>query len=234
MAPDGLQNRFLDTLPAHEARQLLSSAVHVELPLGSMLFRSGSRPDHVYLLTSGMASVLYSSEEGQSIELSTFGSDGPIGWLFLFGSLPSVADCTMQVGGAGYRMPFQRLQDCFNTSPIIRRRVLEMAQQKALTAYQNVACNRLHPTSRRLARWLLTTGDMVRSDSFSMTQAFLASMLGTRRATVTLEARQILELGLIRYRRGQVHLLDRAGLMKRSCPCYGILRDQMDRIYSKA
>src|SRR5262249_10911292 len=95
---------------------------------------------------------------------------------------------------------------------------------------QSAACNRLHTIEKRAARWLLMTHDRVTADTFPLTQDFLAHMLGVRRAGVNVAAGILQRTGLIRYNRGIVTIVDRAGLEKASCGCYGIIRQEFDRL----
>lgn len=228
--PD-LQNRFLQALPSADAERLLAEAVHITLPLNFVLSHRGENPRHAYLLTSGMASVIYTSEHGNSIELSMLGNEGPVGWLYLLGPLRAMAECTMQVPGAGFRLPLAFLQHMFETSHPVRSRVLELAQQKALSAYQLAACNRLHRAGPRFARWLLTASDRAHTTDLPITQEFLGHMLGTRRTTVAEEAGALQRMGAIEYSRGHVRILDREMLEAHSCECYRIIRSQWESLY---
>jgi hypothetical protein len=67
---------------------------------------------------------------------------------------------------------------------------------------QQSACNRSHNMEERCARWILMIQDRVGTDEFPLTQAFLAYMLGSRRASVTIAAGILANAGLIRYTRG--------------------------------
>jgi CRP-like cAMP-binding protein len=99
---------------------------------------------------------------------------------------------------------------------------------------QNVACNRLHSTEERAARWLLMTADRVDSERFPLTQEFLAQMLGVRRATVSLTAGLLHNAGLISYTRGVITIDDRAGLEDAACDCYGIVRGEFEELAKPA
>ena len=225
-------SRFLEALPRADAERLLRDAVHTELPLNTPLFARGEMPRYFYLLTSGMASVVYTSQQGNSIELSMIGDEGPVGWLFLLGPMAAMADCSIQVPGAGYRIPAELFQREFDTSHAVRARILEMAQQKALSAYQIAACNRLHKAGPRFARWLLTACDRAKTSNLPITQEFMGHMLGTRRTTVAEEAGALQRSGIIEYSRGHVRILDSAQLEKHACECYRIIKSQYETLYS--
>src|SRR5436309_917458 len=103
-------NRLLDRLPAGCAERMLASATRVDLPLGTPLFERDERPRYLYFLSSGLGSVVFNSEQGASVEISTEGNEGLIGWLYLLGPVATQGDCTMQVAGAGYRVPLSLVQ----------------------------------------------------------------------------------------------------------------------------
>jgi CRP-like cAMP-binding protein len=97
---------------------------------------------------------------------------------------------------------------------------------------QSVACNALHGLEARLCRWLLQTHDCVDGNVIPLTQEFLGQMLGVRRTTVTIAARLLQSAGLIRYRRGHIQVLDRAALKDISCECYGMIRQNADKMFT--
>jgi CRP-like cAMP-binding protein len=116
---------------------------------------------------------------------------------------------------------------CANTSgmrgplpDMLRRYANSLLAQISQTA----ACNRFHTVEARLARWLLMTHDRLRSNEFRLTQEFLSHMLGVRREGVTNAARALQQGNLISYVRGQITILDRAGLEEGSCGCYEIVK----------
>jgi Crp-like helix-turn-helix domain len=97
--------------------------------------------------------------------------------------------------------------------------------------YQVAGCNALHPATARLCRWILQTQDRSDSDVFEMTQEFLSEMLGLQRTSVTAHARELQELGLIKYRRGQIQIIDRPGLEEKACECYAAAKRIIDGVY---
>lgn len=226
-------NCFLDALSQADAERLLAEATHMDLPVATLLFPRGERPRYAYLLTAGMASVLYTSPHGNSVELAMMGDEAPVGWIFVLGQLHSTAECTMQVSGSGFRMPLASLQRYFDEVSGIRRRLLEVAQQSLLTSYQIAACNRLHRAGSRFARWLLMAADRSRQTELDFTQEFLSDMLGTRRTTVAQEAGALQKAGAIVYSRGHVRILNRKILESRACECYPTIHAQIDRMFQE-
>jgi CRP-like cAMP-binding protein len=126
--------------------------------------------------------------------------------------------------------PFRREMD---RGGAFAQMMMRFAQAQTDVLMQSTACNTIHSVERRLARWLLTAHDRVGRDEFALTQEFVAMMLGVTRPTVTLVAGALQKSGLIRYRRGRLAILDRQGLEKASCECYGamsrIMRSVVER-----
>jgi CRP-like cAMP-binding protein len=95
---------------------------------------------------------------------------------------------------------------------------------------QTAACNRHHSVDQQLCRWLLLSLDRLPGNDLRMTQELISNMLGVRREGVTAAALELQKLGLIRYARGHIHVLDRPGLERRSCECYGVVKREYDRL----
>jgi hypothetical protein len=96
---------------------------------------------------------------------------------------------------------------------------------------QSVACNALHAMEARLCRSLLQAHDCVDGDAIPLTQDFLGQILGVRRTTVTISARLLQTIGLIRYRRGLIQILDRRALEEMSCECYAAVRQNVNKLF---
>ena len=224
-------NRLLEALPSSCKERLIASSVHTELPLGAPLLRRDEKPRFLYFLTSGIGSVVFTSEDGTAIELATQGSEGLIGWAYLLGPLLNSSDCVMQVGGTAYRVPFAAMQHEFDRSPEIRKLVLEYAQHQNLAVNQIAACNRLHRAKARFARWMLMVSDRLRSDEIYMTQEFMSNMLGTRRTTAAEVCASLGRAGAIEGRRGGLRILSRKVLEAHTCECYALLKTRYEALY---
>ena len=169
-------------------------------------------PRHLYLLTSGIASVVNVMSSGDIVEVGLIGHEGLTGSIYLLGSQVGLTRCVMQVEGSGFRIARHDLEGLFANYPALRRRVLQYVQYENLVLGQLSACNRIHEVEERLARWLLMVSDRIQDTRLQLTQEFLSQMLGTRRSTVTVTAGALQRAGLIEYRRGQVNILDRDSL----------------------
>ena len=232
MPPVESKNRLLAKLSPANRERILSSCQARELPIRLALFGNEETPRHVYFLNSGVASLVFTSERGTTVELATLGSEGLVGWLFLLGGLLSPMDCMMQVAGEGYRMPLSAAQREFDECAEFRVLVLEYVQHQNIQANQIVACNRLHRAEARFSRWLLMVQDRIQSDTLNMTQEFLSNMLGTRRTTVVEVSALLQAAGAIEARRGVVRVADRQKLESYACECYPRLKVLLDELYS--
>ena len=222
---------MLDALSAATRESVLTHCKNVALPLRTMLHEQSQMPQYGYFLTSGVASVVVAMPEGGSAEVALVGSEGLIGAMHILGPTPAPAQCFIQMDGSGLRIRLDDLRMMFLESTELRTRVLEFVQQQSVTMGQIAACNKLHEAEARLARWLLMSRDRANTDTMTMTQEFLADMLGTRRTTVTLVAGSLARRGLIDYRRGKVTIIDRPALELAACDCYGVSKEALDSLY---
>jgi CRP-like cAMP-binding protein len=226
-------NRLIQALSPASRTRLLGIATAVQLPQRASLSEPNGRETHAYFLTSGLASLVVTLEDGGSAEIAMIGNEGVAGATGLLGPLLPVAHCFMQITGTGYRVPMADLRRLFEESTEIRERLLQSIQQQTLTMNQIAACNKLHQASERFARWLLTAADRSESETVSLTQESLSQMLGTRRTTVALVAGLLQRRGLIRYRRGVVTIADRERMEEAACDCYRITRRLLENLYEE-
>ena len=233
MPPSESQNRLLAMLPPVHRERLLASATPVSLPIRAQLFGDEEVPRYVYLLTSGLASLVFTSERGMTVELSTLGNAGLVGWIFLLGHQITPMNCHIQVEAEGFRLPLSTAVREFRECVEFRDLVLDYVQHQNILANQIVACNRLHRAEARFARWLLMVSDRLQSDTLKMTQEFLSNMLGTRRTTVVEVSAILQQAGAIEARRGAVRIVDRRKLEGFACECYPRLKKLLEELYRK-
>ena len=217
-------NLFLSALSAASRDLLLAQCVEVDLPLKKSLYDAEKIPRYGYFLTSGIASIVTSMEDGATAEVGLVGREGVIGSLHIIGPASVSTDCFVQLTATALRLPFPELVKAFRSNEEIRDRMLEFVQEQALSLSQLAGCNRLHENEERLARWLLTAMDRTQSDVLNFTQEFLGEMLGARRTTVTVIAGVLQRSGLIEYQRGRVKILDRDNLQAAACDCYQVTK----------
>jgi CRP-like cAMP-binding protein len=234
--PASTSNLLLNALPPKSRDLLLSHAKEVSLPVPSALFEPDETPKYAYFLTSGIASIVSSMSEGSTAEVGIIGREGVVGSLHLLGPASVQTRCYMQVSGAGYRMPLEDLRKIFLSTDEIRNTILEFVQEEALSLSQIAACHRLHESEERLARWLLMVADRIGYDNgtstIPITQEVLAVMLGSRRTTVTIAAGTLQRSGMIDYKRGNIHILDRHRLEEAACDCYSVTKKLLVNLYN--
>jgi CRP-like cAMP-binding protein len=226
-------NLLLDSLSAENRDLLISRSNAIELPLRTMLCRPEEPPRYAYFMTSGVASVVTVMEDGGAAEVNMIGAEGLVGSLQLLGPATAPTQCFMQLEGGAYRIPVVELRRAFEELREIRERILEFAQEQALSLGQIAGCHRLHDSEERLARWLLMVQDRSTEKVLGLTQEFLAEMLGSRRTTVTIAAGILQRSGLIEYNRGRVRILDREKLEEAACGCYQIVKTLQKNLYTR-
>lgn len=223
-------NRVLAALPSALAQQLRPMLTRIQLNRRDPVWEPDEKIDYVYFPLDCVASILALDGNGQSVEVGTVGNEGFVGLPVFLGADSSPGRSFTQVAGEAERMSSEDFRrEALRDGPL--REVLHRYTQAFLTQVaQGTACNRLHATDQRLARWLLSVQDRVGGKAFSLTHEFMAQMLGVRRATVTETAQALQQAGVITYQRGELTVADRAGLERLSCDCYRIVRDEFDRL----
>jgi CRP-like cAMP-binding protein len=174
--------------------------------------------------------VLTTMTDGSTIEVGMVGMEGMVGVSALLGGVTSAQQVIMQIAGSALRMNAALCKSVFDESEPVRSVMLRFTDALLNLGAQTAACNRLHSVEQRCARWLLMSSDRTQSDMLPLTQEFLSSMLGVRRAGVTETAGELQRSGLIRYHHGQITIVDREGLEATACECYRLDRDRFDRL----
>jgi CRP-like cAMP-binding protein len=219
-------SHFLDSLSAENFNLLAPSMVSIALGRDEPLCVPGSDIESVWFPTTAILSVVTVLEDGRDVEACTIGHESAYGLLNAMGSPTSIDRVIAQVPGAAIKIPASRLRAAAALSISVTDLIVRHAQANAAQIQQSVACNAVHSVEARLCRWLLMTQDRTRSDRLPLTQEFLGFMLGVQRTTVTGVARALQAAGFIRYSRGQIEVLDRAGLKASACECYATVLDK--------
>lgn len=226
-------NMILAGLPDEEYGELRSQLEHTPTPAKAVLFRRDEEIRHVYFPLSGCHSVLAVMQDGAAVEVGTIGNEGLSTVDVLTGSTVATETTVCQIPGHSLRMPTAQFQRAIEVHPTLRRLCFRFLQAYLSHISQSVACNRLHSTEERFARWILASHDRVGADEFQLTQEFLADMLGVHRPSVTLIARRFQQAGLLDYRRGVVRIMDREGIEEAACECYFEVKRQIGRVLGK-
>lgn len=224
------QNRLLAVLPMPDYKRLLPHLELTTLPLGEVLYESGSQLLHVYFPTTSIVSLLYVMEDGSSAEIAVVGNEGIVGVSLFMGGETTPSRAVVQSAGHTYRLPGQVLKQEFDRAGPLQHLLLRYTQALLTQMAQTAVCNRHHSVDQQLCRWLLLSLDRLSSNELTMTQELIANMLGVRREGVTEAAGKLQEAKLIQYNRGRITVLDRSGLEARSCECYQVVKTEFDRL----
>lgn len=223
-------NRILGLLPRRDYARLQPHLQRVQLDYRQSLYRANKQIEFVHFIETGVGSLVNTMANGDAAEVGTIGNEGVVGLPLLLGDERAPTSVYVQVPGAGLRMKAVLFKRELARSASMRAVMLRYAHAFFNQVAQSAACNHFHNLEQRCCRWLLMTHDRMHSDEFLLTQEFLAMMLGVQRTGVTAAAGALQRAGLIRYKRGNVTILDRRGLMRRSCECYGISKREFDRL----
>lgn len=223
-------NRILASLPGPEFERLRPHLESASLAQRAVLWEPNAPIDAVYFPIDAVASILAVTEEGMAVEIGTVGNEGVVGLPVFLGATSSPARAIVQIAGDAYRLDVDVFRREAARSSELRRLIQVYTQLFMTQISQSTACNRIHTTEQRLARWLLVIADRVGQESYPLTQEFMAQMLGVRRATVTEAAGALQDADLIRYTRGVMNILDRSALEQAACGCYWIVRNEFEKL----
>jgi CRP-like cAMP-binding protein len=221
-------NSLLASLPVKDYQSLLARLEPVILTSGEVLYRHGEPIHHVYFPIDAMVSLLAQAEGHPAMEVGMVGHEGMLGIPLALGINESPVQAVVQGTGTALRMASGHFRREFQHNRLLQREVYRYIYQLMIQMTQTAACNRFHQVEARLARWLLMTRDRVRSNQFHLTQDLLSNMLGVRRVGITKAAGNLRLRKLISYNRGEIIILDEAGLENAACQCYQIVKDMHD------
>ena len=224
------RNHLLAALPEADWRRWQPQLEWVPLPLGQVLYESGCTMSHVYFPTDAIVSLLYVMADGASAEIAVVGNEGVVGISLFMGGGSTPSRAVVQSAGQGWRLRASAIRDEFNDSAPVMHLLLRYTQALITQMAQTAVCNRHHMLDQQLCRWLLLSLDRLGGDELRMTQELIANMLGVRREGVTEAALKLQRDGLIRYSRGHITVLDRAGLEARTCECYEVVKKEYARL----
>lgn len=224
-------NRLLASLPVDDYERLARRFEHVSLTMSQRLFDPDQPIEAVYFPQRGaIISLVTPMQDGSTVEVASVGNEGMVGVGVYLEAIHVHYRAFCQMPGEAVRIEAGIFRREMDASAALRTMMHRYTQAMIIHFTQGLACNRLHSVSQRCARWLLMTHDRAGTDTFPLTQKFLAQMLGVRRASVTEVAGALQRRGLIRYRRGVLTVLDRPRLEEASCECYAVTKREADRL----
>ena len=223
-------NRILTALTRAEYERLTPHLEPVTLWQGEILCRPDQPITHVYFPNRGTVSLVSTFEDGGSVEVGMVGNEGMFGVCVFLGSISTPLLAQVQLPGEGFRMRVEVLKSEFKKGGQLQDLLLRYTQAFITQIAQSAACNRAHHVEGRLTKWLLMCQDRSHSQELELTHEYIGTMLGTRRAGVSIAAHQLQQAGLISYKRGHIKIIDREGLEALSCECYPIVKKEFDRL----
>jgi CRP-like cAMP-binding protein len=225
------ENQLLAALTVEERERLLPGLERVPLPLGDVIYERDERIRHVYFPTSGVISLLCTTDGGANIEAGTIGMEGMAGIPVFLGVDSSPNRAVVQIEGEAMRMEAEAFREVAGRSgrfhDLLHLYTFALMTQMSLS----VACNRFHSVEKRLARWLLMMHDRAQVDEFRFTQELISQMIGTHRPHVSTAVNSLQNAGLIHNGRGRIGILDRKGLVKIACECYLAAKRKFDGLF---
>lgn len=216
-------NRLLSTFSEEARAEIEPFAERVELAAGEVVLRRGADVEaSLFPFDATMISMLVEIGSGRSIEVASIGREGAVGGIVSCGDAPAFTQGVVLVPGPALRIPMAQLEAAKRRSPFIANIFCRFSDYLLALVMQSVACSAFHSIDQRAAGWLLMAQDRA-GDRIELTQEALAGLLGVQRTSVNAAIGALEAEGLIRGRRGVVQVLDRAGLIRRACECYGMV-----------
>lgn len=215
-----VENHLIELLPRADRQRLLAVCEPVPLVLAQVLCERGEVTRHVYFPIDGFISLVTTINKHPGLEVGMVGREGMLGAHLALGVATTPLRALVQGQGRAWRIGAVAFRRELGRSPILHRNLDRYLYVLMAQLAASAACLRFHLIGPRLARWLLVSHDRAHSDSFRVTHEFLAYMLGVRRVGITMAAGALQRSGLIRYRRGELTVLDRPGLEAAACDCF--------------
>jgi CRP-like cAMP-binding protein len=229
-APPEGGNRLLAALPPRIYRRLADDLEPASLNHGEVLFEAGQPIRSVYFPDGGLVSILVPLEGERVAEVAVVGREGMVGLPVFLGADAHPHRAVVHATGSALRLPAEAFRAAARRSSPLSELLLRYADAFLVQVSQSAVCNCLHPVPKRYSRWLLMAQDRLGSDRLPLTLKFLALMLTVRLASVSEATSALQRAGLIRYRRGELHIIDRPGLEAASCGCYRLIQDYFARL----
>ena len=224
------QNRLLAALALPDRAGIYPHLKLVPMPLAEVIYEPGEVLRNVYFPTDSIVSLMYTTVDGAAAEIAMVGNEGLIGIAVFMGGGTTPSRAVVQSAGSAYRLRAQQLEEEFHRNGETQRLLLRYTQALITQMAQTAVCNRHHSVDQQLCRWLLLCLDRLSTNRLTLTQKLIANMLGVRREGVTDAAGKLQKLGVIRYTRGHIEVLDRPRLEQLCCECYAVVKKETDRL----
>lgn len=226
-------SRFLDALPAHEREALIPDLHVIDVALGRVFLDAGDELTWVDFPIDAMYSIVARFDDGTNCEVGAVGREGLVPADVYLHATYAHRQTICQSSGRSARMSRAAFETAVTQSLTLRRLVEQNVRQRLFFAEQYTACNALHPVLHRCARWLLMTRDATGRDVLFITQDFLATMLGVRRAGVSESIAALAATGAIAHRRGRITVADAPLLARAACSCYTAVREVVESSFAE-
>lgn len=224
------KNHILKNLPDDELDRLIPDLKLVQMSLGQIIYRLEEPIEDVYFPNNAMISVIATTISGQSAEVRVIGNEGIVGVDVFLGSDSTLNQHIIQNANGAHQIKTAAIREEFKRAGVLQDSILQFTRLMMMQISQTALCNRLHSVEERLARWLLLCRDRTPTDELHLTQEFLAIMLSANRATVTMAALTLQNIGYIKYSRGLITITDRAGVEDFACDCYRTIKREYDSV----
>lgn len=218
------KNLILSYLPQSEYQSLLPYLKEVAFKRGDVLGYFNSDSNYVYFLNDGAASLSISNKAGLTLELSLIGREGVIGERAIYKHPIFNVQCQMLSKGNGYKLPSDIFQDEFYKCLTLHDLIINQLEARLLETSQTALCNHSHLIEQKLSRWLLTYADRIENDELILTHELISNLLGVHRPSISVAAQALQSKGLINFGRGQIVIINRAGLEQETCECYKAIK----------
>lgn len=223
------RNRLLAALSVSDSAPFIAKLELVKLTKGKTLYHFSNTVRYAYFPLSGMVSILSTTENGLTTEISMVGQEGVVGIPIILRIPTAPYEVAVQMSGEALRVTADLFRREFDQGSILQSVVLRYIHTLIMHISQSASCNRFHPLEERLCRWLLISRDCIKSNSIKLTQTDLSHMLGASRPAVTNTAKALQQTGIISYSRGQIEILDERALQARSCECYRMIAHEISQ-----
>lgn len=228
-----IRNRILAAMPHAELRRLQPHLKSLQLGKGEIVYLTGDDIQYVYFPNSGLLSLLSTTSDGATTEVAMIGSEGVVGLPVILGNHVIPYEVVVQFKTEAFKISAAVLQEEFDRGETLYKYVLRYLNVLMAQISQSSICNRFHSLNQTLSRWFLVVQDRLDSDHLHLTQETISLTLGVPRTAVTAAASSLQKAGLIRYSRGKIYIVDRAGLEAKSCECYRIIRTELGHFLNR-